>query len=230
MKINFKKYISLLLCLLFIISLSGCAKKDEKRYQSYVKSLIAINYLGATDDYIKATGANKQDAIALYDANIRILTDNLLRYYDITLTEDSDLRKEYEELAKNIYSKVNYKVSNAYKVNDVYKVDVEISPINILAQTKEDVIKHIDDFNQKVANGDFNDYTVDSYNDAFSEGILEILNKGCEDIQYADPVTVTVVIITNDKSYYISDEDFLSIDAAMIAIPEVSMSTSTDTK
>lgn len=219
MKHHIQKYLLYIFCFLLMFSITGCSKKKEKQYENYVKSLIGINYLGATDDYIKATNANKEDAIALYNANIGILTDSILKYYGITLSDDSELMEDFKELSKNIYSKVNYNVSNAYEVNGVYKVDVEIKPINIFVQTKDAVIAHIEDFNNRVSNGDFNEYTVDEYNDAFSAGILDILNKACENIEYSEPQTVTVCIVNSDRTFYISDEDFLAIDAQIINIP-----------
>ncbi|MGN0436861.1 MAG: hypothetical protein ACI4D8_09560, partial [Wujia sp.] len=101
MKSNIKKF---LLMMIVILSLTGCGNDTGKRYQNYVKGIIAINYLGATDDYIKATGANKEDAKALYASNIDILTDSLLEYYGINLENNPDMREFYEELSENIYS------------------------------------------------------------------------------------------------------------------------------
>ena len=81
----------------------------RSRYQTYIKSLIAINYLGATKDYIAASGANQEDADALYQANIDLLTDNILTYYSVNIDDAPEMREQFESLAKNIYSKVNYK-------------------------------------------------------------------------------------------------------------------------
>lgn len=218
MKSNIKKTSSFLLMLALIMSLSGCGNNAGKRYQNYVKSIISINYLGATDDYIKATGANKEDAKALYDSNIDVLTDSLLEYYGINLENNPELRELYEELAENIYSKVNYSVSEAYKDGDKYKVDVTIYPINLIKQTKEEIISYVEGFNKRVADGEFNDYTMEEYEAVFSTGMVDILNEGCLNMTYTGPVTITVTIIENGNTYYISDEDFLAIDAAMLAV------------
>lgn len=216
-KNHFKKYISLFLSLTLILSLTGCEKKQEKRYQNYVKSLIAINYLGATEDYIKATGANKADADALYEANAEYLADSILAFYGIEISEAPDMYTKYVELAKNIYSKANYKVSKAYKSGTQYFVDVTIYPMNIFAQTSSDVIAYVDYFNQEVANGTYNNYTMNDYETEFSSGMLDILNEGCMNMTYGEPVTVTVTIITEDNTFYIGDHDFMAIDAAMIS-------------
>lgn len=216
---NKKKGILLIFTLVAVFALAGCGGKSKNaHYKSYVKSLIAINYLGATDDYIESAGCNKSDAIALYNSNIGVLTDSILTYYGITIPEGSSLRADYEELAKNIYSKIDYTVSDAYEADGTTKLDVKIKPINIFKQTKDEVIAYIDDFNTRVAHGDFNEYTVDMYNEEFARGIVLILDNACNEMTYADEVTVTVSIIESGNSFYISDEDFLSIDAAMLSV------------
>lgn len=221
MKSRIRKSILLIICLALTLSLTGCSGKYEKRYQSYVKSLIAINYLGAAEDYIKATGANKEDADALYQSNIELLADNIMAYYNINISDASDMRQGYVDLAKIIYSKVNYKVSRAYPDGSVYLVDVTIYPINLFAQTADEVTAYVNKFNTGVSNGDYNEYTLEQYETEFSSGMLDILNEGCLNMTYAEPVTVTVEIIVDGNTYYISDKDFLKIDAAMInsAVP-----------
>lgn len=214
---NFKKYICLVICFSFLLSLSGCKGTQEKRYQNYVKSLIAINYLGATDDYVKATGANKEEANALYESNAEYLADSILEYYDIEVAEAPGVYEKYVELAKSIYSKANYKVSKAYKSGTQYCVDVTIYPMNIFVQTSDDVIAYVNHFNESVAGGDYNNYTMAEYETEFSNGMLEILNEGCMNMTYGEPVTVTVTIITEGNTFYIGDHDFMAIDAAMIS-------------
>lgn len=231
MKSKLKKVLPLFLCFVMLLPLTGCGNKLENRYKDYVNSLIAINYLGAKDDYIKATGANQADADALYEENMEHLADNILAYYDVTISDASGAKQGYIDLAKNIYSKVNYKVDKAKENNGVYTVDVTIYPINIFIQTKEQVIAYVERFNQGVSDGAYNDYSLAQYEQEFSDGLLAILNEGCLNMTYADPVVITVTIIEEDDVYYISDEDFLAIDAAMIATATpVDTSTSTDTE
>ena len=197
-KNHLKKYMLLSLSLILVLSMTGCEKREEKRYQNYVKSLIAINYLGATEDYIKATGANKEDADALYEANAEYLADSILSFYSIEIAEAPDMYPKYVELAKNIYSRAN-------------------SPLDIFAQTSPDVVAYVEHFNEEVSKGTYNNYTMNEYETEFASGMLEILNEGCMNMTYGEPVTITVTIITDDNTFYIGDHDFMAIDAAMIS-------------
>lgn len=205
-----------------LFSLTACGTDVEKVYQSYIKSLIAINYMGATEDYMKASGASQEEADNLYQANVEYLADNIIAYYGITITDAPELREDYIDLARLIYSKCNYSVSKARKDGSVYLVDVTIYPMDLFAQTSGEVSAYVESFNQGVKDGTYNDYTLSQYETEFSKGMVEILTNGCLNMTYCEPVTITVEIILDGDTYYISDRDFLRIDAAMIAssIPE----------
>ena len=139
------------------------------------------------------------------------------------------MRDGYVELAKNIYSKVNYKVSEARKDGSVYLVDVTIYPINIFSQSSEAVTAYVDKFNTDVKDGVYNDYTLEQYETEFSTGMLDILNDACLNMTYAEPVVVTVEIVEDGNTFYISDRDFLKIDAAMIStVIQTEISTDSD--
>lgn len=224
-----KRLALVLVCILLLCSLTACTANVEKRYQTYIKSLIAINYLGATKDYIKASGANKEDADALYDANIELLTDNILSYYSVNIDDAPELRESFKDLARTIYSKVNYKVDKARKDGSVYLVDITVYPINLFSQTSAEVTTYINTFNDSVKAGTYNDYTLAEYETEFAQGLVDILKTGCESMTYADPQVVTVEIIEDGNKYYISDRDFMKIDAAMISSAIVTeTATSTD--
>lgn len=218
----FKKLTIFTLCFSMLFSMAACGADVEKIYQSYIKSLIAINYLGATEDYVAASGATQTEADALYQANVEYLADNIITYYGITITDAPELREDYIELARLIYSKCNYTVSKAYQDGSVYLVDVTIYPMDLFAQTSGEVSAYVDTFNQAVEAGTYNDYTLTEYETEFSDGMIEILKNGTLNMTYCDPVTITVEIVVEGDTYYISDRDFLRIDAAMIAssIPE----------
>lgn len=217
-----KKLTIFTLCFSMLFSLTACGADVEKIYQSYIKSLIAINYMGATEDYIKASGASQEEADNLYQANVEYLADNIITYYGITITDAPELREDYIELARLIYSKCNYSVSKAYQDGSVYLVDITIYPMDLFAQTAPEVATYVETFNDGVKRGDYNDYTLTEYETEFSKGMIEILKNGSLNMTYCEPVTITVEIIVDGDTYYISDRDFMRIDAAMIAssIPE----------
>ena len=123
MIVNTKKITALILCLTFLISLTGCGRKTS-HYSAYVKSLITANYLGQTGEYVKLTGANEDDAEALYLQNVTRLADNLSAYYGLDISGDEELAPAMVDLAKRIYSKARFTVGKTYKDNNINYVDV----------------------------------------------------------------------------------------------------------
>ncbi len=219
MKLNYhlRRLLCASLILVCFVSLSGCGQAREVRlYSQYVKNLIAMNYLGANDEYISATGTDRESANAIYDGNISYLTNNILSYYNLHIENAPEMRAQYEELAKKIYSRINYKVSDAYKYGSAYLVDVTVYPINLFYQTSPDVRAYVEKFNADVAMGVYNDYTMGEYEAAFASGLYDILSDACDVMAYADPVTLTVEIVEDEDSFYLRDRDFMDIDACMI--------------
>ena len=85
-----------LLCLLtaFAMLLCACGEdKYAKRYQNYVKSLIALNYLGVTDEDVKAAGTTDTDATSVYEENIDYLANNIITYYNVMIDNAPEMRE-----------------------------------------------------------------------------------------------------------------------------------------
>lgn len=210
-----KRILCLLLCMCMLLSLSACGKASN--YQAYVRSIISSNYLGVTDEYIKMTGANEEDAEAIYLQNVTRLANNLSSYYGLEISGDPELAPAMVDLAKQIYGKAKFDVGKAYKDNNINYVDVTIYPIDILNQTNPEIIEYVKNFNTAVENGDYNDYTKEEYEYEFASGIIGILAGAVSDIDYAEPETVKVRIILSDDSYYIGSDDVKNIDRAIIS-------------
>ncbi len=226
-----KKIHCLVLCIALLLSLTGCGA-NTSNYQAYVKSVITSNYLGVTDEYVRLTGANADDAEATYLQNVTRLADNLSMFYNLDISGDPELAPAMVDLAKQIYSKAKFDVGTPYKDNNINYVDVTIYPIDIVNQTYPEIVEYVAGFNQAVENGDYNDYTKEEYEYEFASGVIGILAGAVESIDYSTPETVKVRIITTEDSYYIGSEDFRNIDKYIILTdanaPEAVSATATD--
>ena len=212
-----RKSILVLLSLILLFGTAACSDQREVRYQTYVDSLITANYLNACEEYIRATGANQDDAEAMYLQNVTRLAENLESYYGLEISSDVELAPKMVEVSKKIYGKARFNTKEAFKDNNIYYVDVEIYPIDILNQTHDEVVEYIDDFNTRVENGEFNNYVKEDYEHEFASGIIDILDEAAGSMEYADPETVRVRIIQSDSNFYISNDDFRKIDMAILS-------------
>lgn len=227
---NHKKTRLLWLLVAAALTLSACGSdKYAKRYQNYVKSLIALNYLGVTDEDVKTAGTTDSDANTVYNDNIEFLANNIISYYNVMIDNAPEMKQGFVDLAAKIYGKVNYSVSKAYPYGSVYLVDVTIHPIDLFSQSSAEVAAYVYGFNEAVANGKYDDYELAAYEKEFASGLLNILNEAAETMTYADPVTLTVEIVETEDGYSIRERDLMDIDACMfntnVVITEAPQST-----
>ncbi|MBO5237364.1 MAG: hypothetical protein J6B50_01125 [Lachnospiraceae bacterium] len=223
MKFNRKKFAASLLALLIIVSLTGCSLfgNSKKTYANYVQSLLDVNYKAEFTDYMNITGTTQEEAQAVYDDGLNYLAEALMVAYGVNDVEGSDIKSQFVELAKNIYSHASYEITEVTKTDGVYQVAVTIYPIDILLITYDDVVAYIEDMNQRVTAGEYNDYELDDYETEYAQGIIDILNEAIPNIGNGEGVTVTVTILDNEEYYYISDADFLALDKAILATTTV---------
>ena len=210
-----KKAVCVLLCMCMLLGVSGCGSKSSN-YKAYVKSLISANYLGITDEYAKMTGANEEDAEALYLQNVTRLADNLSIYYGLEIGSDPELAPAMVDLSKKIYGKTKFEINRVYTDNNIDYVELTIYPIDIINQTNAQVVEYVEKFNAAVDNGDYNNYSKEEYEYEFASGIIGILAGAVNDIEYGEPEVITVRIITSGDTYYIGNEDFRNIDRCIL--------------
>lgn len=79
-------------------------------------------------------------------------------------------------------------------------------------QANPQISAYVEDFNKKVANGDYDNYEKSAYEHEFASGLMDILEETADSIEYKPEQVVTLRIIETDDSYYIGNEDLQAID------------------
>ncbi len=224
MKSAMKKLSVLLIVSAMIITLTGCALFDSraKVYSRYAISLLDINYKNISKDYMTLTGVSQSDAEAVYVANMDYQAHNLMNYYGVKEVDDGTILSEFYYLAQSIFANAKYEVTEVVHDDekDSYVLKLTVYPLDTLETTYDQVVAYIEGFNAKVDEGDYNNTTEEDYEAEFAGGIIEILKSTVDNPGYMDPVTLEIPIQPSDDYYYISDEDFLKIDKAMLYIRE----------
>lgn len=215
------KFTALALVLVILISsLAGCAHKKKTAYQTYIQNLLDVNYKGNFEDYIKESGGKETDAVSMHGECIAYLANQLITHYSLDNAKSITINNTYQKLAEEIYSHAKYEVSEGYKKGSDYYVDIKVYPLNILNQVYDEVFHYIDTFNKNVSAGTYNNYTKEDYEEVFAQGIADILQSKSANIEYAEPVTVSVKMIDDGEYYYIDKDDLARLDAAMLALEE----------
>ena len=193
-------------------------RRKKTAYQAYMQNILDVNYKGSFNSYVDDNEGSKDDAQAMYNDTIDYLSGQLINHYSLANADSDQVKDIFNETAKNIYSRAKYEVSQAYKDGDDYYVDVTVYPMDILNQAFDDVFAYIEEYNKKIAAGDFNNTTKEDYETQFAQGVADILNDKSSDMEYRNPVVVSVKI-TDDGDYYCADSSGLSqVDASMLAI------------
>lgn len=234
MKSLFKKLTIILMVCVMTVSLAGCSLFDSKAkvYSRYIISLLDINYKNVSKDYMTLTGVSQKDAEAVYVANMDYQAHNLMNYYGVKEVDDGTILSEFYYLAQSIFSNAKYEVTDVKhdKDSDSYTLELTVYPLDTLETTYDQIVSYIESFNARVDEGDYNNTTEVDYETEFAEGIIDILKSTVDNPGYMDPVVLDIPIQPSDDYYYISDEDFLNIDKAMLYIRENPATTTEETE
>lgn len=223
MKARMKKTAALFLMGTLILTLAGCSLFDSKAkvYTRYVTSLLDINYKNVSKDYMTLTGVSQSDAEAVYVANMDYQAHTLMNYYGVKEVDDGTVLSEFYYLAQSIFSNAKYEVTDVIKdESDNYTLEVTVYPLDTLETTYDSIVEYIERFNTKVDNGDYNNTTEVDYETEFAEGIIELLKSTVDNPGYMDPVVLQIPIQPSSDYYYISDEDFITINQNILYIRE----------
>ena len=224
---------TLIISMAFILafSLAGCALLDSKSkvYSRYIVSLLDINYKNVSKDYMTLTGVSQKDAEAVYVANMDYQAHSLMNYYGVKEVDDGTILSEFYYLAQSIFANAKYEVNDVShdSGSDTYTLKLTVYPLDTLETSYDRIVEYIESFNARVDEGDYNDTTETEYETEFAEGIIEILKSTVDNAGYMDPVTLEIPINPSDDYYFISDEDFLTIDRNILYIRENPASTDT---
>lgn len=226
-----RNYITVgLLIFVCLLSLTGCGQKKKTAYQNYVKNLLDVNYKGDYANYVKENKGNETDALAMYQECLSNLSNQLITHYNLNTNQSVDVNETFSDVAASIYQAAKYDVSESYKENGDYYVDVTIYPLDILNQSYDEILSYIEAFNKDVADGVYNDVTKEVYNEKFASGIASILSANAENPEYKDAVVVKALITDDGEYYSISADSLKEIDKAIIATEsEASDNTSEET-
>lgn len=223
MKARMKKTAALFLMGTLILTLAGCSLFDSKAkvYTRYVTSLLDINYKNVSKDYMTLTGVSQSDAEAVYVANMDYQAHTLMNYYGVKEVDDGTVLSEFYYLAQSIFSNAKYEVTDVITdESDNYTLEVTVYPLDTLETTYDSIVEYIERFNTKVDNGDYNNTTEVDYETEFAEGIIELLKSTVDNPGYMDPVVLQIPIQPSSDYYYISDEDFITINQNILYIRE----------
>lgn len=208
------------LMLTLLLMLSGCGANKEEKYSTYVRAYITAAYLGDGEEYVKCTNSSIDSARQLYDHTVDRLARSLCSYYNLEITDDSELYAKMLEIAKSVYAKAKFEIVATRKEDSGYYVDVTISSIDFLSSNYEKMKAYVDSYNARVDAGEFNDIEKEEYERTFASGILDFLQESTAGITYREPETISVKISEGNGGFSLGAAELTAIDKLIIAVTE----------
>lgn len=220
------KIIALFICA--ALALSACNPWFDA--PQYVKVSLDAVYKGDFSKYEETIGLPAQHAQENYEQGYKSQADVFAKMYSLVdaggnvLLSDTD-RAKIEELYKQLYQDVEYRVSDkAKQVNSDYEVEVAIRPVTVFTTSHSDIQAFVSKYNSDIASGVYNDSTVfpdETLNSIFLQGLLDILTPAAQNPTYGDEQITTVRVTHNAEknSYYINADDLKKISQTVIAYP-----------
>ncbi|WP_099470005.1 hypothetical protein [Konateibacter massiliensis] len=214
------KSIIIVISLLVLTAFSGCSAislltQGEFDASGYVVSLLDAGYKGEFEQYIKLTKDTEENVQSTYDGVMEAKADGFISFVGATSTEE--LKEKYIAYSKQIFSHAKYEVANTTKTENGFTVELTVYPITLLEKVLEEGEVYVADFNQRNENGEFAEYTDEEFEAEYANGITAIFENNVANIEYAEPVTLTINLILSDgKVYEMSDADYTAIDGALL--------------
>jgi hypothetical protein len=218
--IKYNKSIIIILSLLLTGILGGCSTislltQGEFDASGYVQGILDSTYKGQFEQYMKLTKDTAENAQAAYDTVMETKAEALATYTSVKLTDET--KAKFLEYSKQIYQNTKYEVSKATKTDNGFTVDVVISPMTILKNIATEGEVYVTDFNTRNSSGEFAEFTEEEFQAEYANGIMQIFENNISNIQYGEPITVTVnVSLQDDKVYSMAADEFTKIDSVML--------------
>ena len=204
--------------LLGLLSLTSCGGFDAK---ALLQGNLDVIYLGTYDEeYLASVEMTREEAEATYQEGIETEAAFFCDYFDVDGNAlNISAQQEILDMYKQIYQHSKYEVGEVTRNSDTYLVELTIYPMDIIQKfTDEDSDAFLDSWQNRLDTGEFDLYTDEEFERAWSHEIVTLISARLDNISYLDPETISVQIAQDDDGYYvITDNDFQRIDGLIIA-------------
>lgn len=197
--------------------LTGCfgGKFDAS---GYVRSCLELVTKGETAAYMKATKSTKEEALAVYNAEVKNFVDQLAGQ-----GMPETLNEKYTEFFKKALAATKYEVGQAVETKDKgFEVDVTVEPLNNLLTNMESVMEPImEDYAKKNPDKLTDEKAV---MEVVYSTILDELNKRLATPTYGEKKTIKAKVTLKDKVYTLAEESLEEIGSLLFDVSNESES------
>ncbi len=195
-----------LICLILIfcctLTMSACSLSDITKLfgdfdaSAYTKAFLDAISKNDYTEYTKITNSTEEQAKKEYESLLDSSVNSLLS----TITVSDETKQKVREMFHNIYSKWNYQVGEAVKNDDgSFNVPVTVRQLTAFKGALNETAKRFADRSKEMKS-----MSDSSYYDLYYQTFIEIVNDTMAKGEYAEPVTIQVVVAptSSDSNVY----------------------------
>ena len=193
--------------------LAGCGAGFDAA--AYVRGILNNLYLGDPSEYVETAEVSEEEAAREYEQGIELETDYFLQYYGIGEITDG-VRQQISDMYRQIYGRSKYEVLEAVSDGKDYLVEVQISPIDVITDSRADIDAAVEAFVLEAVPADYEDDRA--LNDALALLVVDVVTENLPDSGWQEPRSVIVKVEKGEDGYYRLDSTAISqLDQEIIA-------------
>lgn len=200
---------------LLITMLSGCGSQTEI-YKRYVKGNLDVIYHNEYKDYTVTMKTSSEEAGLVHEQSIKNYADNFAEHLSLEIST-SEERARLEEIVSKICDKAKYEVEPAKLEKGDYYVTVHVYPMDYQVNVTSSCQRLMDEMEREYSEKEA--VNEEEYKSEYTKRAMDIMENLIEGIEYGEEEEVTLKICLNKDSYYIEDEDFLTVTDYIFQVP-----------
>ena len=189
---------------------------------THVKATLNFVYKGEFEQYSKLKSIPVDELKNEYEKNYEERAGQLAKLLSFVdesgnVKMSESIKSQMIEFAKALYSKADYKFSDSVEKmeNYGYIIKVQVLPIMIFEDSKDQVKSFADKYNSEIIEGKYNDKTAYSEDDVieiYQQGILDILKEKINNLRYGEPQDVDLRFIHTGNAKADSEDTLCAED------------------
>lgn len=204
-----KKAAAAAVILMICVMVTACgAKLDAK---AYLQAMLDLSYKGDSSQYVEMELGTAEDAALVFERGI----DAEMAYFENKLSMSDELKNDFRELFKEMYSKAKYTVGEAKEQKDgSYIVDVSYERMKLFEPAITMYNKNIEALPEKWAKLEENP-SQDEMLEDMAEVLRDSLRECMANVEYGETGTLTIKIALVDNVYTPESKDVAELEKAL---------------
>ena len=232
MKKSVNNLLIILCYVIFVVFFAGCGLFFNP--SNHVNATLNFVYKGEFEQYSKLKSIRVDELKNEYEKNYEERAGQLAKLLSFVdengnVKMSESIKSQLVEFAKTLYSKADYKLSDSVEKmeNYGYIIKVQVLPIMIFEDSKDQVKSFADKYNSDIIEGKYNDktaYSEDDVSQIYQQGILDILKEKINNLRYGEPQYVDLRFIHTgnakaDSEDTLCEEDVNKLSELIVKYP-----------